>query len=30
MKSPNIHEMRVVGGDIKGSHIIEKINDLDG
>ena len=30
MKSPVIHEMRVVGGDIKGSHIIEKLDQVNG
>tara|TARA_B100000029_G_scaffold15329_1_gene15758 strand:+ start:5521 stop:5943 length:423 start_codon:yes stop_codon:yes gene_type:complete len=25
IKLPNIHEMRVIGGDIKGSYMIEKV-----
>jgi len=28
MKPPITHEMHVVGGDIKGSYIIEKLNDI--
>jgi hypothetical protein len=27
--SPHTHEMRVVGGDIKGSYIIERISQLE-